>query len=130
MPLAAEKFDDAAQVTRLRALLRHAAELQDVPLVSPEGGGFHWTNGMFGPQDAFTYYAMIREHRPIRVLEVGSGYSTLMASRAAAMNGSTSVTCIEPYPTDAHNKHLRDEVGFQLIEAPVQQVKMEVFTSL
>jgi predicted O-methyltransferase YrrM len=129
-PLAAEKFDEAAQAARLHALLPHAAELHDVPMAPPEGGGFYWTNGMFGPQDAFTYYGLIREHRPARVLEVGSGFSTLMAARAAALNGTTQVTCIEPYPTDTHNSHLRAEAGFRLIETPVQQVALDLFTSL
>lgn len=129
-PLAAEKFDEAAQTARLHALLPHAAELRDIPMAPPEGGGFYWANGMFSPQDAFTYYALIREHRPARVLEVGSGFSTLMAARAAALNGTTQVTCIEPYPTDTHNRHLRAEAGFRLIETPVQRVGLELFTSL
>lgn len=130
IPLAAEKFDRPAQTTRLNALLPYAAELHDVPLDPPKDGGFYWTNGMFGPQDAFTYYSLIRQHRPVRVLEVGSGFSTFIAARAAAMNGATQVTCIEPYPTDAHNSHLRAEEGFRLIEKPVQQVELELFTSL
>jgi predicted O-methyltransferase YrrM len=129
-PLAAEKFDAQSQAGRLRALLPHAAELYDVPVAMPEGGGFYWANGMFGAQDAFTYYGLIREQRPARVLEVGSGYSSLMAARAAARNGVTQVTCIEPYPTDTHNSHLRAEAGFRLIETPVQQVALETFTSL
>jgi predicted O-methyltransferase YrrM len=129
-PLAAEKFDHAAQLARLQALLPHATELHDVPMAPPAEGGFHWTNGMFGPQDAFTYYALIRQYRPARVLEVGAGFSTLVAARAAAMNGATQVTCIEPYPTDTHNRHLRAEAGFRLIETPVQQVPLELFTSL
>src|SRR5690606_16476150 len=118
-------FDEAAQAARLHALLPHAAELHDVPFAAPKGGGFFWANGMFGPQDAFTYYALIREYRPARVLEVGSGFSTLIAARAAALNGATQVTCIEPYPTDTHNKHLRAEAGFRLIETPVQRVALE-----
>lgn len=129
-PLAAEKFDKAAQAARLHALLPHAADLHNVPLAPPAGGGFHWSNGMFGPQDAFTYYALIRQHRPARVLEVGSGFSTLVAARAAALNGTTQVTCIEPYPTGTHNRHLRAEADFRLIEAPVQQLELELFTSL
>ncbi len=129
-PLATEKFDLPAQEARLRALLPYAAELHDVPVTPPEGGGFHWTNGMFSPHDAFTHYALIRAHRPARVLEVGAGYSTLIAARAAAMASGTEVTCIEPYPTETHNNKLRDEAGFRLIEAPVQQVALDMFTCL
>ena len=129
-PLASDKFDLTAQTARLQALLKHGADMHGIPLASPENGSYFWTNGMFGPQDAFTYHAMIREHRPARVLEVGSGFSTLIAARAAALNGSTQVTCIEPYPTDTHNTYLRTEAGFRLIEKPVQQVDLGLFTSL
>ena len=128
--LAAEKFDRAAQAAVLASLLSFASELNDVPVTAPEGGGFHWANGMFGPQDAFTYYALIRKFRPVRVLEVGSGYSSLIATLAAARNGSTRVTCIEPYPTDTHNCQLRAETSFRLIEKPVQQIGLELFSSL
>jgi len=129
-PLAAEKFDAAAQAARLHALLPHMAELADIPMEAPEEGGFHWRNGMFGPQDAATYHALIRAERPARVLEVGSGYSTLIAARAAALNGTTEVTCIEPYPTAAHNRHLRAQAGFRLVEAPAQAAGLGLFTGL
>ena len=128
--LAAEKFDRPAQAARLASLLAYAPELTDVPVNLPKQGGFHWGNGMFGPQDAFTYYALIRKFNPARVLEVGSGFSTLIAARAAARNRTTRVICIEPYPTDTHNSHLREEAGFRLIEKPVQQIGLELFTSL
>lgn len=88
----------------------------------------------FGPGypqfDARTLYYMLREHRPARYLEVGSGLSTYYASLAARRNADEGaplqITCIEPYPFDA----LRSLPDFELIEGFVQDVPLEVFESL
>lgn len=96
-------FADAwAQVPRadyrplLRAVLKHLHELADTPREADEG--FHWNNPMFSPLDAATYYGLIRERRPTRVLEVGAGFSTLLALAATRANGSGAVACVEPHP--------------------------------
>jgi len=88
----------------------------------------------FGPGypafDARTLYYTLREHKPRRYLEVGSGLSTYYASLAAAKNAEDgrpmSITCIEPYPYDA----LRTLDGFELVESVVQDVPVERFEEL
>lgn len=88
----------------------------------------------FGPgfpsMDARILYYMLREHRPSRYLEVGSGLSTYYASLAAAQNAAggepMSITCIEPYPYDA----LRTLSNFTLHEQLVQDVPLDVFDEL
>ena len=50
-------------------------------------------NRMFGWADASVYRAMLGWLRPGRILEVGSGYSTMIA-----LDEGYPVTCIEPYP--------------------------------
>lgn len=92
------------------------------------------TRAGFGPGypelDARTLYYMLREHKPARYLEVGSGLSTYYASLAAERNkedGSPlSITCIEPYPFDA----LRTLPGFELVEGFVQDVPLSRFEEL
>lgn len=88
----------------------------------------------FGPGyplfDARTLYYTLREERPRRYLEVGSGLSTYYASLAAAANAEDgaplAVTCIEPYPYDA----LRTIEGIELVEDLVQNVPLERFAEL
>ena len=88
----------------------------------------------FGPGypafDARTLYYTLREHKPRRYLEVGSGLSTYYASLAAAKNAEDgspmSITCIEPYPYDA----LRTLDGFELVESVVQDVPVTKFEEL
>ncbi|RZI85428.1 MAG: class I SAM-dependent methyltransferase [Microbacterium sp.] len=88
----------------------------------------------FGPGypqfDARTLYYMLREHKPKRYLEVGSGLSTYYTSLAAKKNAEEGsplqITCIEPYPFDS----LRTIEGFELIEGFVQDVPLERFEEL
>ncbi len=88
----------------------------------------------FGPGypqfDARTLYYMLREHKPARYLEVGSGLSTFYASLAARHNAAEGsplqITCIEPYPFEA----LKSLPDFELIEGFVQDVPLDVFESL
>lgn len=88
----------------------------------------------FGPGyphfDARTLYYMLREHKPKRYLEVGSGLSTYYTSLAAQQNAAEGsplqITCVEPYPFDA----LRTIEGFELIEGFVQDVPLERFEAL
>lgn len=88
----------------------------------------------FGPgypqMDARTLYYMIREHKPARYLEVGSGLSTYYASLAARRNADegspVQISCVEPYPFDA----LKSLPDFELIEGFVQDVALERFEAL
>jgi hypothetical protein len=70
----------------------------------------------FGPGytrlDALVLYAMLREKKPARYVEVGSGLSTYYASLAGQKNASEDrpmqITCVEPYPFEA----LKDYTGY------------------
>lgn len=49
-------------------------------------------------QISMAYYCVLRHLKPNHVLEVGSGFSTLVALRALEKNGSGKLSCIEPFP--------------------------------
>jgi hypothetical protein len=88
----------------------------------------------FGPGyprgDARTLYYLLREHRPARYLEVGSGlstyYATLAGSGNAADGAPLQITCIEPYPFAA----LRTLPDVELLQAFVQDVPLSRFERL
>jgi Methyltransferase domain len=115
------------QLQLLRKLSVWATELADIP-ADDDGSGFFWNNPAFGPMDGIVYYAIMREFKPALVLEVGSGFSTMLAMRAAVRNGSTRVRCIEPYPMTG----LRESVegAGELIERRVQDVALREFDAL
>jgi hypothetical protein len=92
---------------------------------------FDFANDYFSYYDAAVHYAMIREIRPRRLLEVGSGYSTRIAAKAIAKNEAdcdrTSIIAIEPYPQP---RLLEAKLDLRLIELPVQEVDEREFREL
>lgn len=128
--LAGVAVDLGAQRATLEKLsARWSDEFADVA-----GDYLENTRRGFGPGypeiDARTLYYMLREHRPARYLEVGSGLSTYYASLAAARNAAdgapTHITCIEPYPFDA----LHTVSDIDLVQSFVQDVPLERFDEL
>lgn len=121
-------IDAEGQLRLIDTLARWSEELADVPTEQGSGVEFCWNNLAFGPLDALTYYGLIRELKPARVLEVGGGYSTMLAARAALKNGTTRVRCIEPHPMPAVR------TGFAGLERtlrqPVQDVPLAEFERL
>lgn len=114
----------------LMRLGRHASELQHIPKTSEaDAEGFFWDNPAICPGDAAVYYAMIRELKPGKIVEIGAGYSSLIALQALRANGSGSLTCVEPYPLP-HLKQLAQRGEVTLIERRVQDIPLEVFSSL
>ena len=63
---------------------------------------YHTTNDQYPALDAWILEAMLQHLRPKRMIEVGSGFSTLVAARAnrELLAGAVELTSIEPYPRD------------------------------
>jgi len=119
-------FDMEGMRALVADLTPYANELADIPRISPSG--FYWDNHFFPNFDAIVYYGLCRRFRPATVLEIGSGFSTHIALRAAQQNGMTQVCCIEPYPT-ATLRVIEDGLSKLLVQ-PVQDVPLEVFQDL
>ncbi|MGD6934488.1 MAG: class I SAM-dependent methyltransferase [Candidatus Bathyarchaeia archaeon] len=94
---------------------------------------FYLDNGSFGSVDAEVLHVMIRHFKPRRVIEIGSGYSTLVSAKACQLNKqkdgvSTELIAIEPYP----NETLKQ--GFpgltELIKKPLENVDLDIFSGL
>jgi hypothetical protein len=120
-------FDVEQQLAFLASLTPWARETDDVPGEAPAPDGFHWTNTFFGPLDALTYYGVIRELRPHKVVEVGGGYSTMLAARAVVLNGLTELVCVDPAPANA----LSGLRGLsRVLPVPVQRLPPEFFDDL
>ena len=75
------------------------------------------TNGFFMTPDAEIYASMILDRKPGRVVEVGSGFSTIIARETIRYAGyPTKLVAIDPYPrTDVQT------VADELIRCPVEQ---------
>jgi hypothetical protein len=92
---------------------------------------FSLDNPSFCEGDALILHAMLRYLRPRRYLEVGSGWTTALALDVTDqwLEGSMRVSCIEPYPY-ALRQIIRPLDQIDLIETPVQQAPLELFSQL
>jgi hypothetical protein len=96
-------------------------------------GEFYYENGSFGPGDAEYWYHIIRQFKPQRIIEIGSGYSTLMAVRAIQRNRdeqleySVNYMCLEPYPWLNGIQAIKE---IQVVPKRVEEVDPSMFKSL
>lgn len=96
-----------------------------------EPGEFAFDNGYFAGLDAAIYYALIRDLRPARVIEIGGGMSTRIAARALARNEADDrygeLVCIEPFP----EARLTDDMPkATLLQQRIEDVPLERFDEL
>lgn len=116
---AAERlFGDARAdfAAALNLLRNYEADLNAIEQDAP-GPQPRWGQEWFAPLDAAILYAFIRERRPARFLEVGSGHSTRFAARAIGDGKlATKHIAIDPAPRadcaklaiDLHRAVLKD----------------------
>jgi predicted O-methyltransferase YrrM len=90
-------------------------------------------NGSFGEIDGDILYCMIRHFQPKRVIEIGSGWSTLLTEYALEKNAALTgrqgeIISIEPYPRALPGA--KDRGRTRLIKKPVQEVGLDLFEGL
>ena len=72
---------------------------------------------------------MVRHFQPRRIIEVGSGFSSLVFGQAAAKNKSSALICIDPFPHEFRKSNGIPALQ-SLIEKKVQDVDLEFFSQL
>jgi hypothetical protein len=112
---------------QLELLQTHFTKFQDeynnLPVEPPPG-----QKRPFRGVDALVAYCMVRHFQPELIAEVGSGWSSLVLSQAAAKNKNSALICIDPFPSDVLRK------GFpalrSLIEKKIQDIDLKFFSQL
>jgi len=123
-------LNEAAQFALLEHF-RYAAELEALPMKKPAVDRFGFENTTYAEGDAEMLYNMIRHFKPRRIVEVGSGQSTLMAREAIAANRredalySCRVTCVEPY-----EQPWLEGIGVDVIRRPIEECPDDLVRSL
>jgi predicted O-methyltransferase YrrM len=102
---------------------------------SPDSGNpcrFFFGNLSFESVDAEILYCMVRNYKPRRVIEIGSGYSTLLTCKALAANSKEGrdgdFTAIEPFPSAFLAESLPYAIKLQTCK--VQEVPISAFQEL
>src|SRR6266550_5361112 len=87
----------------LLSQFNYSTEPKAIPDEDPGTGEFYYRNGAFEFGDAELLYSFIRFFKPTRIVEIGRGFSTLVARKALAVNEAPQPTyrckhvCIEPF---------------------------------
>ncbi|MDX1575013.1 MAG: class I SAM-dependent methyltransferase [Kiloniellales bacterium] len=118
----------AGAKSRFRALLedmnRYRTALHaigDAPPPAPR-----WAQDWFPRLDAAAAYTLVRQERPRRIVEIGSGHSTRFLARAAADEGlACRITAIDPAPRADLSR-----LELELIRAAIPGVGEEPFQAL
>ncbi len=123
-------WNEAGQLELLGSM-RWADELAGIAGERREPPEFHFGNGTFESGDAEFLYQWIRLRKPRRIIEIGSGNSTLMAARAVRRNAAEDGgyrcrhVCVEPYEMPWLEK-----VGVEVIRRRVEDVGLGLFGEL
>lgn len=111
---------------------RFQEELADVPRARPPvaEGAYWFDNTYFERMDGSIWYSMLRTLRPRMVVEVGSGFSTLLARRAIERNAAEGApvarhVCIEPF-----EHRWLERCGAEVVRERVERVDQSLFSAL
>lgn len=126
---------DWNEETQLDILSRfqYASELERLPN-GPSADGkpaYHYKNPSYSGIDAEYLYSLVRLTKPKRIIEIGSGFSTLMMLEAIKVNESektgqaTTITCVEPYEMP-----WLEQTGVEVIRKKVEELPLSFFESL
>jgi len=123
-------LDLGGQIAFLRQL-DYADEIRALPRSRNGALRFFMDNGSFHTGDAEIYYSIIRRYRPARIIEVGSGASTLAAVEAVKKNREEDprydcrITCIEPF-----EQPWLERLDVRVVREPVERIDPAFVTEL
>lgn len=115
----------------LLAQFNYNHELLEVPLEKTTKTEYYFANATYLSGDAEYLYNIIRLKKPRRIIEIGSGFSTLMAKRALDANKldtpgySYQHICIEPYEMP-----WLEQTGVEVIRKRVEEIPVSYFQQL
>lgn len=106
----------------------------DYPLEGPADDDlsfYYEHNSQFRWMDSRSLFCLLRIIRPRRLVEVGSGYSSLLIDdvNRRFLGGSLDLTCIEPFPRPFLEKGAAAG-NYRLLKHRVQDVDPAIFTGL
>jgi predicted O-methyltransferase YrrM len=123
-------WNDAEQLSLLEKF-NYNEELEEIPLSKINELDFYMNNPSFVSGDAEYFYNLIRYKKPSRIFEIGSGYSTLLATQAINKNIEKNPSyfckhvCVEPYEMPWLEK-----TNVKVIREQVETVDKSLFLEL
>ncbi|MFK7954839.1 MAG: class I SAM-dependent methyltransferase [Lysobacterales bacterium] len=126
-------FNDEYHLTVLTEYFPRHFPKYDYPEHRLEGANdsaFYTQNSQFSWLDCRTLFVLLNEWRPSRYVEVGSGFSSLLAAdiNARYLDNACSVRCVEPYPREFLLKPI-DGLS-EVVQSKVELLPLKFFSEL
>jgi len=120
------------QIQRARDFSKHYLPELDWSS-QPSDDSYHYNNGYFESCDAEVAYCMVREWKPRRIIEIGSGFSTRAMAQALRVNQeqdgiSGELITVDPFPERLPTNGLRSKIT--VVPERVQRLDLNLFESL
>lgn len=123
-------LDPAASFDYLeRELARYVPEFNPPIHPQPQASQFFLDNPVFASVDAEVLYAMVRRHRPARIVELGSGFSSKVIASACARNAADG-TVAAYRAFDPLSWLAKAEPEMPIVEVSACDVPLSVFEAL
>jgi Methyltransferase domain len=124
-------FDLDHQLGYLDELRPYLAEFRPEEQANGDSDTYFLDNGSYGRVDADVLYAIVRAAKPKRIIELGSGYTTLVAAQACLENeregAAAEYAAFDPFPGTARP----DLPGLtELVRMPAEELPTERFATL
>lgn len=123
-------FNDSEQLQILNKF-NYNKELEKIPKEKTDLLEFYYRNPSIGPGDSEYLYNMVRLFKPRKIVEIGCGYSTLMAINAVRQNKKENQdyfcehVCIEPY----ENKWL-ESLNLKVFREKIENIEKKILKDL
>jgi hypothetical protein len=129
--LAGIHFALEQQLGYLDDLSPYLTEFRPMEQSNGESDKYFLDNGSYGRVDADVLYAIVRATKPSRIIELGSGYTTLVVAQACLQNEREGVaveySAFDPYPAAARP----DLPGLtELVRVPAEELPVARFAAL
>ncbi|MES2881390.1 MAG: class I SAM-dependent methyltransferase [Bacteroidota bacterium] len=116
-------------------LLNELKEFYPPPFsIEPQPGNrYYYKNDFFSWSDAIFLYLMLRQYKPKRVIEVGSGHSSalMLDVNEKYFNGDILFSFIEPFPKRLFRLLSEtDKTTHRVFEKKVQDIDMAIYDEL
>ncbi len=125
-------FSDTEMVNQFNKLKKYFKDF-DYPIEEDGKSRFYIKNCSYPITDALVLFGMIREIKPKRIIEIGSGFTSalMMDINERFFNNKIELTFVEPYPELLLSRMSeKDKKRYKVIPKKVQDVPTKVFEKL
>jgi len=93
---------------------------------------YYFLNPSYSYTDGLTLYCMMREFKPRRIIEVGSGFSSFLMLDTSELyfNDQIDFTFIDPYPELLYSQLKHSDRKHKILPLKVQEVDISIFKAL